>query len=298
MIREDQIDILVDLAGHTGGNRLLVFAHKPAPVQVTYLGYPSTTGMTAIDYRFTDAHADPPGMTDALCTEKLFRLPRTDWCFQPPANCPDVALLPARSNGFITFGTFNKFTKTNPQTYKLWAQILHRVPGSKLLLKGRQLVAGETEKRVRSIFAELGIGDHQLDLRGWVPLAHHLAQYHLVDIGLDTFPYHGTTTTCEALYMGVPVVTLAGDSHVARVGVSLMTNVGLPELVAQSPAEYVDIAATLAADLARLEGIRAGLRQQMEQSPLMDKATFANDVETAYRQMWAEWCHSRSRKPA
>lgn len=293
LIRRDQIDILVDLAGHTGGNRLSVFARKPAPVQVTWLGYPNTTGLTTMDYRLTDALADPPGESDNLCSEQLIRLPDTAWCFQAPTEN-----LPLEENTLtaatpITFGSFNNFAKITAPMLQLWAQILHLTPDTKLLIKAKALRSPSAIRRVHEIMQSAGITPGRLDLQGWRKSHQdHLAAYRHVHIALDTFPYHGTTTTRDALWMGVPVVTLAGKSHVSRVGVSLLTNVGLPELIAQSSEDYIRIATELANDLPRLQNLHSTLRQRMQQSPLMDAPNFARNIEAAYRQMWHTWCQT------
>jgi len=288
LIRRDGIDILVDLSGHTAGGRLLVLARKPAPVQVTWLGYANTTGIPAIDYRLTDALADPPGAADALNVEKLWRLPTCAWCYHPPDEAPDVQARPA---GPITFGCFNAFAKINEKTIALWADLLNRVPASRLLLKSAG--AGQESSRtcLTARFAELGITGDRIEMLGRTPDARdHMKLYGRVDVALDTYPYHGTTTTCEALWMGVPVVTLAGRTHVSRVGVSLLTSAGLPELIAQSPEDYLRIAASLADDLPRLTESRQTLRAKLRASPLMDGARFTSDMESAYRQMWRAWC--------
>ncbi len=253
MVRADGIDILVDLSGHTGGNRLLVFARKPAPIQVTYLAYPNTTGMNAIDYRFTDALADPPGMTDHLNAEKLWRLPACNWCFQPPDNAPEIR---PREDGPIAFGCFNAFSKINAKLTAIWSDLLKRVPSSRLLLKSTGAGEASSRQRLTGQFAGHGIPEERIEMLGWTADARtHLELYHRIDVALDTYPYHGTTTTCEALWMGVPVVTMAGQTHVSRVGVSLLSNVGLAELIAQSPEEYVSIAVELTGDLPRLAEI-------------------------------------------
>jgi predicted O-linked N-acetylglucosamine transferase (SPINDLY family) len=287
LIRQHQIDILVDLSGHTAHNRLMFFAHKPAPVQVTFLGYPNTTGLATMDYRLTDAYADPPGLTEPWHSEQLFRLPQCAWCYQPAASPP----IEPRKEGPITFGCFNNFAKVTEPMLLLWARILHQVPGSRLLLKTRALSSENARQRVRQVLGEAGIDSECLELRGHEP-AHddHLALYQRLDVALDTFPYHGTKTTCEAMWMGVPVVTLAGKTHPSRVGVSLLNNIGLPELVANSPEEYVRLAVELAGDPPRLSHLRSTLRQRMEGSPLMDAPRFARDMETAYRSMWQRWC--------
>jgi protein O-GlcNAc transferase len=288
MVRSDGIDILVDLSGHTAGNRLRIFARKPAPIQMTYLGYTNTTGMTAIDYRLTDASADPPGMTDHLNAEKLWRLPGCAWCYRPPEDAPDIQ---PRGNGPITFGCFNAFAKINPTLTATWAELLKRVPGSRLLLKSAGAGVASARQRLTGQFAEQGIAAERVEILGHiVDPRRHLELYGQVDVALDTYPYHGTTTTCEAMWMGVPVVTLAGRTHVSRVGVSLLSCVGLEELIAQSAEEYISIAARLAGDLARLAELRRVLRARMRASPLMDAPRFARDIETAYREMWRAWC--------
>jgi protein O-GlcNAc transferase len=288
LVRSDAIDILVDLSGHTGGHRLLAFARRPAPIQLTYLGYANTTGMATIDFRLTDALADPPGMTEKLNVEKLWRLPVCAWCYLPSENTPDVQ---PRGDWPITFGCFNAFAKISPQTVAIWAQLLKRLPESRLLLKS--VTGGEpsAKKQLTAQFAEQGISSERIQLLGRVDQHRdHLALYHRVDVALDTYPYHGTTTTCEALWMGVPVVSLAGRTHVSRVGVSLLTNVGLPEIIAQTPEEYLLIASKLATNPARLDALRASLRNQMRSSPLTDGGRFAKDIEAAYRDAWRRWC--------
>jgi predicted O-linked N-acetylglucosamine transferase (SPINDLY family) len=289
-VRGDAIDILVDLGGHTAGNRLLAFARKPAPVQVTYLGYPNTTGMSAMDYRLTDAHADPPG-AEALHSEKLVRLPDTFLCYRPPEDAPPVAAPPAAANGFVTFGSFNAASKINDPLLDLWARVLAAVPASRLLLKAKYLSAEVNRTRVRAAMAARGIDAGRVEmLPPTAGVAEHLALYGRMDVALDSFPYHGTTTTCEALWMGVPVVTLAGDRHASRVGVSLLTTVGLAECIAATEAEYVARAAALARDLPKLADLRARMRDCVRTSALCDAPRFARHVEAAYREMWRHWC--------
>lgn len=293
LIRGDEIDILVDLAGHTKDNRLLVFARKPAPVQVTYLGYPGTTGLSAMDYRITDALADPPGMTEEHHSEQLIRLPGCAWNYGPDTD-PLLGQDPAALRGCVTFGTFNNLSKINDRMLEVWARILEAVPGSRLLLKSVGFLSMKAQKRVRDVLlSKADISEERLDIRGPEDSHEsHLALYREMDIALDTFPYHGTTTTCEALWMGVPVVTLAGQTHVSRVGVSLLTNVGLSELVAESEDEYVRIAVELAGNAERLSSYRANLRDQMRGSQLLDAPSFAREIEAAFRQMWISWVTS------
>jgi predicted O-linked N-acetylglucosamine transferase (SPINDLY family) len=291
LIQEDRIDILIDLNGYTAGNRLRAFARKPAPVQVTYVGYPDTTGLSQIDYRLTDIHADPPGMTEAFHSEALVRLPKSFLLYTPSDDAGDVLPSPHLKNAYITFGSFNNATKLNEETVALWSRILQAVPGSRLLLKNFAYSEPSVKERFMAMFARYGVGSEQLSLINYAPtVVSHLALYGEVDIALDTFPYNGTTTTCEALWMGVPVVTIAGKTHVARVGVSLLSNVGLNSHIAGSPDEYVDIAVRLANDKDRLHHLRATLRETMRQSPLMDAPAFLHDLEAAYRDMWRTWC--------
>jgi len=290
-VRDDKIDILVDLSGHTGGNHLPVFARRPAPVQVSYLGYPATTGLSAMDYRLTDSFADPPGKTESLHTERLWRLPVCNWCYGQPDDAPPVGPLPAQTGGPIRFGTFNNFAKASPAIMDLWAAILIATPSSCLMIKFRGLADENLRRQISQYFASRGVEAERLDLRGYQrDFVSHLDAYNQMDIALDTFPYHGTTTTCEALWMGVPVVTLAGSAHVSRVGVSLLSSVGLPELIARKPEQYVQIATNLATDLPRLAQMRRTLRPRMQASGLMDAGRFAPDIEAAYRQMWRNWC--------
>ncbi len=287
LIRNDKIDILIDLAGHTARNRLLVFARKPAPVQVTWIGYPNTTGLDAIDYRITDAVSDPVGQTEAWHSEKLVRMPEVFSCYRPPNQAPDTGTPPALKNGHITFGSFNHFAKINAAVLDLWARLLVRLPRSRLLLKARSLADPETAKQVMDVFARHGVAVERLDLRSEeLSVAAHLDLYHGVDIALDPFPYNGTTTTCEALWMGVPVITLAGATHGSRVSASLLTHLGRPEWIASSETEYIEKCAGLASDLPRLAEWRAGQREQMRRSPLCDAARFTANLEAAFREMW------------
>lgn len=292
MVRRDRIDLLIDLSQHTSGNRLLVFARNPAPVQISYLGYPGTTGVPAIDYRLTDHFADPPGLTEELFTESLWCLPRSAWCFSECLPYPPVQPPPSTQGRSVTFGCFNRALKFDAQTIRLWVQILHVTPGSRLLLKDSAFQSADAVGRFTGFFTEHGIARERLELRGRDsdPIQ-HLDRYNNVDVALDTTNYNGTTTTCEALWMGVPVVALAGRTHASRVGVSLLSNAGLSELVAGNEMEYLRIAAALVADPQRLAALRSSMRDRMRASPLMDAARFARDVEEAYRGMWRRCCH-------
>ena len=294
-VREDGIDILIDLAGHTARTRLAAFAVRPAPVTATWLGYPASTGLPTVDYRLTDALADPPGAAERLHTEQLVRLPGGFLCYRPPSDAPGVTRAPALAHGYVTFGSFNNPAKITTETIETWSEILRAVPNSRLLLKGKLFADKATSERYREIFAARGIAADRLTLRPLIPaVAEHLRLYGEVDIGLDPFPYNGTTTTCEALYMGVPVVSLVGDRHAARVGLSLLSQVGLPQMAAQSRSEYVRLAAGLASDIAALGELRLGLRQRLRASTLMDEVRFARVFEAALRDMWQRWCAERA----
>jgi protein O-GlcNAc transferase len=292
-IRSDAIDILVDLAGHTAKNRLPVFARKPAPVQVTWLGYPNTTGLRAMDYRLVDAVTDPEGEADAFASEALVRLPGGFLCYGLRDEAPASATPPCLSNGFVTFGSFNNPAKLSAATLDAWAQVLTRLPTARMILKGKPFTDAATRTLYLGRLAKRGVAADRVELVAWLPDDKaHLALYDRVDIALDPFPYNGTTTTCEALWMGVPVVTLRGDRHAGRVSASLLTQVGVTELITGSVEAYVTTAVALAADPARLTDLRRSLRPRMAASSLCDAAGFARKVEEAYRTMWACWCGS------
>ena len=289
LIREDGIDILIDLSGHTAHNRLPLFAWKPAPVQLSWLGYFATTGVQAMDYLL----ADPwtlPASEEVNFTEKIWRLPETRLCFTPPPSNIAVSPLPALSNGHVTFGCFNNLTKMNSTVVALWAQILKAVPSSRLFLKARQLMQASARREAIDRFAAHGIEPGRLILEDYVPRENYLAAYQKVDIGLDPFPFPGGTTTVEALWMGVPVLTLTGDRFLSRQGVGLLMNAGLPEWVAKDPSDYVARAVSHAGDLQALARLRAGLRQQVLASPIFDAPRFAGHFEAALRGMWQLWC--------
>lgn len=288
MIAADLIDVLVDLSGHTSAHRLGVCAYRPAPVQVSWIGHPNTTGLPQVDYYLTDAWCDPPGMTDDYYTERLYRLPRVFCCYQPPLECPDVAPAPSISSGNITFGCFNSIVKVNEELIALWAVVLREVPGSKIFVKSPNLDDKRLKADLLDCFERRGIDQGRIIVQGVTNTREeHLARYAMVDIALDSFPYHGTTTTCEALWMGVPVVTLAGKSHVSRVGASLLHAVGLDDQIAESPADYISKAVRLALDRQRCVYLRENLRTIMLASPLMDAAGVTREVEDAYLEMCA-----------
>jgi len=286
-IHDDRIDILVDLAGHTANNRLLVFARRPAPVQATWLGYPDTTGMPVMDYRLTDDIADPVGESDQYHTERLVRLPQGFLCYTPPDGSDDMSPLPALNQGWVTFGSFNNLSKVNEQVVKVWSRVLSLVPRSTLLLKSKPLTDEGVRRRYLEMFSMCGISAGRILFEGYTRTTQeHLSLYNRVDIGLDPFPYNGTTTTCEALWMGVPVVTLKGDRHSARVGASILTRVGLEELISTTESDYVEAAVALAEDLERLKALRVQMRDRLKGSPLCDAPSFASSLEGAYQKMW------------
>lgn len=286
MITDDKIDILVDLAGHMGGNHLRLFTIKPAPIQVQ-LAYAGTTGLKAMDYRLTDAYSDPPGMTESHYTERLLYQP-TAWVYEPDAKSPDVGPLPASQEGYLTFCSPNRPIKITDQVIELWGQILHAVSESRLLVLAEG--QGEETRYLRERFTNRGIDESRLELLPRLSRAKYMAQFNRIDIVLDTFPYNGDTTTCDALWMGVPVITLEGDTFRSRRGMGILTCMGLPELVGKTPPEYVKIAAELAKDLPRLAELRTTLRNRLAHSPVTDGFSYTKQLEHNYRQVWHEWC--------
>jgi protein O-GlcNAc transferase len=286
-VRQDEIDILLDLTGHTGRNRLLTFARKPAPVQVSWLGYPGTTGMSAMDYLIMDAVTVPAGAEDG-CSEALVRLPHGRFCYAPPSFAPAVSDRPQGS--VVVFGSFNHLAKLGPEVVRLWAGVLSAVPQSRLVLKWAALSEHSARERLKMAFAAEGIGADRLELRGSSPHADMLGEYGDIDIALDPFPYSGGMTSAEALWMGVPVVTWPGDRIASRQTVAFLTELGLTDLAASSADDYVRIAAELAGDPARRAELRRTLRPRMAGSPLTDGTQFTPGLEAAYRQMWRRWC--------
>ena len=294
LIRKARIDILVDLAGHTGGtNRILLFARKPAPVQVSWIGYPGTTGLSAMDYKIVDSYTDPPGITEQYYSEELIRLPGTFLCYLPERDAPKVGTLPVFTSGHITFGSFNNFVKVVPGVITLWAKILKEVPGSRLIMKSLSFYDKATCLYALGLFVNEGIEAERISLLQPVPsIKDHLNLYNEIDIGLDTFPYNGTTTTCEALWMGVPVVTFAGDTPASRVGVSILSNVGIKELIGATYKEYVEIAVNLANDKEKLHLLREKLRDMMISSPLTNAQQYTRNLEECYLKIWETWAKS------
>jgi protein O-GlcNAc transferase len=290
LIEKDQIDILVDLAGHTAYNSLLVFAHKPAPIQLTWLGWPATTGIKAMDYRITDVYAEPDGMTEHLNTETLWRLPEIFCCYQPHENSPAVIdHSPFEDNGYITFGCFNNFSKITDDVLKIWSQIMAQVPEARLMLEIAEINEPILRTDVEERMHHAGIPLQRVILEPRKPSNQYIL-YNKIDIALDPFPCVGGTTSMDTLWMGVPFVTLAGRHFASRMGVSILTNAGMPELIAQNTDEYIDIAVKLANDKERLKKLRHGLRERVQASPLMDQERFTRNMEAAYRAMWQKYC--------
>jgi protein O-GlcNAc transferase len=286
-VRDDRIDILIDLTMHMAGNRMLMFARRAAPVQATYLAYPGTTGLETMDYRISDIYLDPPASDESGYAERTVRLPVSYWCYEAPSPSPDVTPLPAASSGVITFASLNSFSKVSPLVVETWSKLLSAVQNSRLVLHAP---TGSHRDRAHRRFAEHGIDAGRLSFVQRVPLFDYLSSYQSIDIALDPFPYVGGTTSCDALWMGVPVVTLAGELATGRGGVSILNNIGHAELIAKTPQEYIQIASRLAGDLDRLTQLRRTLREQLQASPLMDARRFGADMENAYRQLWQTWC--------
>lgn len=300
-IRDDRIDLLVDLSLHTAGNRLRVFARKPAPVQISWLGYPGATGLQAIDYWISDPYLEPAGAVNREPTEASLRLPDVWCCYGEPADSPDPGELPALHRSVVTFGSFNNVAKINHCVLALWSRLLRAVEGSRLILIAR----GGTRKRTLRFFEEQGIGAGRIEFLDHYPTqatgtggrqpSSYLLRYRQIDVALDPFPYNGMTTTCDALWMGVPVVALIGQTPVSRASFSLLANVGLPELAAASDEEYVRIATELAGDLPRLTALRVTLRERLKSSPLLDYARFTRNLEESLRKAWRAWCAQQGR---
>ncbi|XP_021765293.1 probable UDP-N-acetylglucosamine--peptide N-acetylglucosaminyltransferase SPINDLY [Chenopodium quinoa] len=290
MVREDKVDIFVELTGHTANNKLGTMACRPAPLQVTWIGYPNTTGLPTIDYRITDALADPPE-TKQKHVEDLVRLPDSFLCYTPSPEAGTVSAAPALSNGFVTFGSFNNLAKITPKVLQVWARILCDVPNSRLVVKCKPFCCDSIRHKFLSTLEQLGVDPVRVDLLPLILLNHdHLQAYALMDISLDTFPYAGTTTTCESLYMGVPCVTMAGSVHAHNVGVSLLSKVGLGNLVAKTEDQYVQLAIQLASDVTALSNLRMTLRDLMVKSPVCDGANFTLGLEEVYRNIWRRYC--------
>jgi protein O-GlcNAc transferase len=288
MVRDDDIDVLVDLNGHTRGGRLRAFARCPAPVQLTYLGYGASTGVAAIEYRLTDRFIDPIGEAEQWYTEKLVRLPGSMWCFTPPRSAPEVRAGPFATQGVVTYGSFNNFAKVGPEPIDAWADIGAQAPATRFLFVG--VPEGDTRRRVTERFAWRGVGPERLEFRGRVGARDYYALYHEVDVALDSFPYNGGTTTCDALWMGVPVLTLTGTSTLERSGLSVLSAAGLSEWVTHSKDGYVAMAVSVAKHPEKLSALRVAMRDRVAASSLCDGECFMRGTEQALRGLWRAWC--------
>jgi predicted O-linked N-acetylglucosamine transferase (SPINDLY family) len=291
LIKADDIDILVDLAGHTAKSRLRLFAYQPAPIQVTYLGYPYTTGMATMQYRLTDAVADPPD-EPASHIEELWRLPGGFCCYAPPPKSPDVGPSPAQQKGHVTFGSLHALHRLNPGVIDLWSAILRAVPTAHLLIF-RHTLQGKMKEGLLKQFTDRGIDPGRIELRHGFSrddTSRYLEVYNDVDIALDTFPWSGHTTACEAMWMGVPVITLRGTRHAGRMVASVLTQIGMTDMIAETPEQYLEKAVQVAQDIDALARLRGEMRSRLQNSPLCDGKAFTRNLEAAYREMWNRWC--------
>ncbi|MDD2767313.1 MAG: tetratricopeptide repeat protein [Methylococcus sp.] len=291
IIRQDKIDILVDLSGHTAHTRPLVFARKPAPIQVSWLGYFDTTGLATMDWFITDPYSSP-SHSDQFFSEKLYRLPHTRLCYQPYQDMPDIDDLPAKRNGYITFGCLNNLSKLNNEVLETWSRLLDAVPSSRLLIQTMALRDKSNLARFRDICTEHSIDSSRLDLRPAASVKNFAVTYQEIDIALDPFPYCGGVTSFDALWMGVPVITLEQPRLAGRQTLSMLTNIDLPDLIAKTKTEYISLANTISQDLTQLEQWRFELRDRFRSSPLANHKEFANELERAYRFFWTSWCES------
>jgi predicted O-linked N-acetylglucosamine transferase (SPINDLY family) len=287
-IREDQIDILVDVPLHMSGGRPLIFARKPAPIQVSWLGYPAGNGLEAMDGRISDQYLDPPGIENSDdWQEPPVRLPDCFWCYDPLGDPPDVNGLPSLNSGPITFGCLNNFCKVNEIALRLWARVLSAVPDSRLVIL---CDSASSRQRTLDSLSQFGLSPDRVEFVGRRVRLEYLKRYHGIDIALDTFPYNGHTTSMDSFWMGVPVVSLVGKTAVARAGLSVATNIGLPEWVAESEEGFVKLAVNWSSNRSKLAELRASLRPRMKASPLMNAHRFARNMESAYRTIWQRWC--------
>ena len=290
LIRQDRIDILVDLSMHMAKNRTIVFARKPAPIQICWLAYPGTTGLTSMDYRVTDPYLDPPGINTDCYAEKSICLPHSFWCYTPLDTATEVNALPAENQGYVTFGNLNDFGKINPDILKLWSRVLRNVPESRITLLA---LDGSHRNATIALFENEGIAKSRIQFMQPVPRCDYLNYYHGIDICLDTLPYNGHTTSFDSLWMGVPIVTRTGNTAVGRAGTCLLSNLDLTDLIADSDDKFVEIATNLSMNRSRLCQLRSNLRFRLEQSHLMNGSQFASDMETVFREVWVRWCQHR-----
>ena len=288
-IQRDKIDILVDLSGHSDGHRLEVFRRKPAPVQMTWLGYVATTGLKEIDYILADSFTLPTS-EESFFTEAPLRLSHTHFIFQPPETSPSIQSPPMMKHSGITFGCLNNIRKLNEDVIGVWSRILHAVPGSRMIIKYPQLSVDYIADSVKEFFYRNGFEEEQLILLGQTSHGEHLAAYNLIDIALDPFPYSGTMTTLETLWMGVPVITLDGTRWPSRVGTSILSTIGLPDMIAKTPSDYIEIAVTLARNKDELSSLRRNMRIMLKSSPLCDTNRFTRTLENLFQDAWKTWC--------
>jgi predicted O-linked N-acetylglucosamine transferase (SPINDLY family) len=286
-IRDDKIDILVDLSLYTAGNRLPIFARKAAPVQVAYLAYAGTSGLRTMDYRLSDRYLDPADSDLVAYVEQTIRLPHSYWYYEPSGQTPEVAPSPSLAKGYVAFGCLNNVAKISQLAIELWAELLSNVKNARILIHS---TSSDHQQSVMSPFVKRGIDSSRIAFVNTRPWGEFLESFSGIDIALDPFPFAGGITTCDTLWMGVPVVTLSGTTAVGRGGRSILSNIGLPELIASSPHDYVRIATELSADSDRLSELRKAMRDRMKSSPLMNAAGYVADIESAYRQMWRTWC--------
>jgi len=291
-IRQNKIDILVDLSGYTSENLLSFFSQKLAPLQIEYLGYPNTLGVSFMDYRLVDTHTEPPEYAQQHSSEQLLYLPNSYFCYQPPSIVENLSVSPppVLKNGFITFGSFNNPAKVSDKTIQYWSAILQQVAGSRLLLKSKAFAEADIQQLFTARFTQHGIAAERLMFKDAVEKREHFAVYQEIDIALDTYPYNGATTTCEALWMGVPVLSLSGETHPSRMGLSILSCVGLSDLVSNEPEIFIQKTVDLAQDVSRLQTLHHSIREQMQHSPLMQAAPFTRYLETLYQQVWADYC--------
>jgi len=295
LIQQDDINILVDLAGHTAENRINVIASKPAPISVNWIGYPNTSGLSVMDYRITDFNTDPPGYSEAYHTEKLVRMPELFCVYEPPFNTPPVSKLPALDKGYITFGCFNNLAKLATPVIEAWTDILLSMTDAKLMIKYSGLGSANIRRALLQRFARHGIEEKRIILLGRDASRYeHLQRYSDIDIALDVFPYNGTTTTCEALWMGVPVISIKGNAHVSRVTFSIMKALGMERYIADTKSGYIDIACELSRDLYGLSHLRETLRDNMRTSVVTDGKRFTECLESKFHKMWQEYCLSKN----
>ncbi len=288
LIHQDRIDILVDLAGHSGTPNLAVFAQQPAPVQATWVGYLNTTGLTRIQYRISDQHSDPVGLTDRYHTEKLVRLPHSQWCYRPFVEVDCASEAPYARNGFVTFGSFVQTVKITPSMRQLWGRILTQVPDARLLVVG--VVDKQAQAGLYRDLANAGVDRTRIEMLPYIPLEDYYRSFGRVDIALDTMPFSGGTTSCDALWMGTPVITAPGQRSWSRSAASVLTTLRLQDWIAESPEDYVQRAVRFARNPAVVAELRKSLRSNMLASPLMDRQQFTRDMEQAFRHMWQSWC--------